>query len=223
MYSIFFKRLIDIVLSVLIIVLLLPIYLVLCIVVYVDLGSPVIFKQKRPGKDNKLFTIYKFRTMLPEYDKDGKKLSHSERITKTGRFLRRTYLDETPEFFCILFGKMSLIGPRPQLVEDMVFYSDEVMKRQKVMPGLTGLAQSRGKDALGWDDKFKCDIEYTQKITFVNDLKILFNTFKMIFSKRRSTFDSSEDEGNYGDMLLREGIVSKEEYDRAIEYAKTLY
>ena len=223
MYVAFFKRLIDIVVSLSVIILLLPIYAVLGAVVYFDLGAPVIFKQKRPGKNNRIFTIYKFRTMTDEYDKDGKRLSHSERITKTGRFLRRTYLDEIPEFFCVLSGSMSLIGPRPQLIEDMVFYSEEIMKRQNVTPGLTGLAQSKGKDALGWDSKFKYDIQYTENITFLNDLKIICNTVKMIFSKSSSSFDSSDDEGNYGDMLLRSGRISKEDYDRALEYAKTIY
>ena len=134
MYAIFFKRLIDIIVSLLAIILFLPVYAVVGIIVYFDLGAPIIFKQKRPGKDGKIFTIYKFRTMLPEYDKEGKSLSHGERITKTGRFLRRTYLDEIPEFFCVLFGTMSIIGPRPQLIEDMVFYSDEIMKRHYFYP-----------------------------------------------------------------------------------------
>ena len=223
MYVVFFKRLIDVVVSFSVILLLLPLYAVLALVVYFDLGAPVIFKQKRPGKDNKIFTIYKFRTMLPECDKDGKKLSHSERITKTGRFLRRTYLDEIPEFFCVLCGTMTLIGPRPQLIEDMVFYSDEIMVRQSVTPGLTGLAQSKGKDGLGWDNKFKYDIQYTQNITFINDVKIIGNTLKMIFSKSAMPFDSSVDEGNYGDMLLREGRISKEDYDKALKYAKAFY
>ena len=223
MYAVFFKRLIDIIVSLLAIILFLPVYAIVGIIVYFDLGAPIIFKQKRPGKDGKIFTIYKFRTMLPEYDKEGKSLSHSERITKTGRFLRRTYLDEIPEFFCVLFGTMSLIGPRPQLIEDMVFYSDEIMKRQSVMPGLTGLAQSKGKDALGWDNKFKYDIQYTKNITFKNDVKILGNTLKMIFSKSSAPFDSSVDEGNYGDMLLREGRISKEYYEKALKYAKTYY
>lgn len=223
MYVTFLKRLIDIIVSLLVIILFLPIYAVVGVIVYFDLGAPVIFRQKRPGKDNKIFTIYKFRTMLPERDKDGKALSHSERITKTGRFLRRTYLDEIPEFFCVLCGTMTLIGPRPQLIEDMVFYSDEIMVRQSVTPGLTGLAQSKGKDGLGWDNKFKYDIQYTQNITFINDVKIVGNTLKMIFSKSAMPFDSSVDEGNYGDMLLREGRISEEYYEKALKYAKTYY
>ncbi len=223
MYVTFLKRLLDIIISFSVILLLLPLYIIIGAVVYFDLGSPVIFKQKRPGKDGKIFTIYKFRTMLPEYTDDGKIRSHRERITKTGRFLRRMYLDEIPEFFCVLCGTMSLIGPRPQLIEDMVFYSEQIMKRQSVTPGLTGLAQSKGIDGLGWDNKFKYDIQYTKDITFKNDVKIIGDTLKMIFSKSDMPFDSSDDEGNYGDMLLRDGRISKEDYDKALEYAKTLY
>lgn len=221
MYKRFVKRLLDIVISFVAILLLFPVYIAVGIAVLVDLGYPIIFKQKRPGKDNRLFTIYKFRTMKNEYDGE-KRLTHNERITKTGRFLRRTYLDEIPEFFCILSGRMSLIGPRPQLVEDMVFFSQDVMVRQSVRPGLTGLAQSKGADALGWEEKFKCDIAYTKDVTFKNDVKIVLDTVKMLFSKRNS-FDSSEDEGNYGDMLLKNGRVSQKQYEELLSYAKSLY
>ncbi len=221
MYKKIIKRLIDIVVSFTAICVLLPVYIIVGVIVFADLGFPVIFKQKRPGKDNRLFTIYKFRTMKNEYDGE-RRLSHSERITKTGRLLRRTYFDEIPEFFCVLSGRMSLIGPRPQLVEDMVFYSKETMVRQSVLPGITGLAQSKGADALGWDEKFKYDIQYAKNITFKNDMKIVFDTFRMLLSKKNS-FDSSDDEGNYGDMLLKNGRISQERYEELLKYAKTLY
>ena len=222
MYKTLFKRLFDILFSFIAIILLVPVYMIISIVVFCTMGSPVIFKQKRPGRNNELFTIYKFRTMMPEYSSDGTRLKNSDRITKVGAFLRSTYLDEIPEFFCVLAGKMSIIGPRPQLVEDMVFYTSEIAKRQDVTPGITGLAQSKGKEALGWEEKFKWDIEYTKNITLMSDVRILFDTVKMILSKKEP-FDSSEDCGNYGDMLLKQGRVTNEEYEKAMNYARTLY
>lgn len=222
MYKTVFKRILDIIISVFAITLLLPVYIFVAATVFFDLGAPIIFKQKRPGKNNKIFTIYKFRTMKPEYTSDGKRLTHSERITKTGAFLRRTYLDEIPEFFCVLTGRMSLIGPRPQLIEDMVFYSPQTARRQDVTPGITGLAQSKGKQALGWNEKFRYDIEYTENITFLNDVTIMLDTVRMIFTKKNG-FDSSDDCGNYGDMLLKNGSITKEEYEKAMNYAKNLY
>lgn len=183
MYKKYIKRLLDIVLSLLAIIILSPLYLIISILVLIFMGWPILFKQPRPGKDEKIFNMYKFRTMTNKKDKNGKLLPDEKRLTKFGKFLRKTSLDELPEFFNILSGKMSFIGPRPLLVEYLDYYTKEEKHRHDVRPGLTGLAQVSGRNLLSWDDKFKKDIEYVNNITFLGDLKIVFETIAVVFKR----------------------------------------
>jgi len=171
-----FKRVFDIVLSLSAIIILSPLLLVIAILVRVKLGSPVIFKQKRPGLNEKIFTLYKFRTMTNERDESGKLLPNHMRLTKFGRILRATSLDELPELFNILRGDMSIVGPRPLLIEYLPLYNERQKRRHDVRPGLTGLAQVKGRNAISWEEKFDYDIEYVENISFWLDLKILFQT-----------------------------------------------
>ena len=180
MYKKFFKRFFDIVLSLLAIIILSPVYLIVSILVLIFMGWPIIFKQERPGKDEKKFNMYKFRTMTNKKDKNGKLLSDDERLNKFGKFLRKTSLDELPELFCILLGKMSIVGPRPLLVEYLNYYTEEEHHRHDVRPGLTGLAQVNGRNLLSWEDRFKKDLEYINNITFIGDIKIIFKTIRAV-------------------------------------------
>lgn len=224
MYQKYFKRIFDLIISLIAMIILSPLYLVLIILVKIKLGSPVIFKQKRPGLNNKIFTLYKFRSMTDEKDKQGKLLPDSERLTSFGKFLRATSLDELPELWNIVKGDMSLVGPRPQLVRDMVFMTEEQKKRHSVRQGLTGLAQVNGRNAILWEDKFKYDLEYIENITLKKDLKIIFKTIKKVFAKEDITSEGMDTAEDFGDYLLRTKQISKEEYDvkqkQAIELLK---
>ena len=190
------------------------------------MGGNPFFTQLRPGKDEKIFKLIKFRTMDNRKDIAGNLLPDEVRLNKYGRFLRSTSLDELPEAFNIIKGDMSVIGPRPQLVRDMVFMSDEQRQRHTVRPGLSGLAQTRGRNALAWDLKLSTDIEYIQKITFIEDVTIIFNTVKQVFFKEKGLDDSDVNEiditDDYGDYLLKKGQVTKEEYTLKQEEAKAL-
>lgn len=190
-YNKYIKRLLDIILSLLAIIILSPILIILAILVRTKLGSPIIFKQKRPGKDEKIFILYKFRTMTDEKDEEGNLLPDDKRLTKFGKFLRATSLDELPELFCILIGTMSFVGPRPLLVEYLNLYNEEQKHRQDVRPGLTGLAQVNGRNAISWEDKFKYDIEYVNKVNLGLDIKIIFMTVGKVFKR-----DGINQEGN---------------------------
>ena len=183
MYAKYFKRILDFLLSLIAIIVLSPILLIVAILVRVKLGSPVIFKQKRPGKNEKIFTLYKFRTMTDAKDKEGNLLPDSERLTKFGKTLRSTSLDELPELFNILKGDMSIIGPRPLLVEYLPLYNEEQKHRHDVRPGLTGLAQISGRNSISWEEKFDDDIRYIKNITFINDVKIFFETIIKVFKR----------------------------------------
>lgn len=187
MYRKFFKRFFDVLLSLIAIIILLPVYLIISLLVLIFMGWPILFKQPRPGKNEKIFNMYKFRTMTNKKDKDGNLLPDEQRLNKFGRFLRSTSLDELPEFFSILFGKMSFIGPRPLLVKYLPYYTEKEHHRHDVRPGLTGLAQVNGRNLLTWDEKFEKDVEYVNNITFVNDLKILFNTILVVFKRKGIT------------------------------------
>ena len=156
------------------------------------LGSPVLFKQDRPGLNEKIFKMYKFRTMTDEKDKDGNLLPDAERLTKFGKFLRSTSLDEIPEFFNILRGDMSLIGPRPLLVEYLNYYTNDEKKRHNVRPGISGWAQVNGRNSLSWEEKFKYDIEYVEKLSFLFDFKIVLLTIKKVL-KREDISDFKEE------------------------------
>lgn len=158
-------------------------YLLVAILVRVKLGSPVIFTQDRPGKDEKIFKLYKFRTMTDEKDANGNLLPDSERLTKFGRILRATSLDELPEAFNIIKGDMSIIGPRPLLVEYLGRYNEEQMHRHDVRPGLTGYAQANGRNCVSWEDKFAMDVWYTQNISFLGDVRIIINTIMTVLRR----------------------------------------
>lgn len=183
MYKKYIKRLLDIVISLTALIILSPVMLIVAILVRIKLGSPVIFKQERPGKDEKIFKLYKFRSMSDKKDENGKLLPDAERLTKFGKILRATSLDELPELVNILKGEMSLIGPRPLAVCYLPYYNEEEKKRHSVRPGLTGLAQINGRNSLNWEERFSYDIEYVENISFTNDLKILFKTVYKVFKR----------------------------------------
>lgn len=183
MYAKYIKRILDFTLSLIAFVLLSPIWLIIAILVKIKLGSPVLFKQKRPGKNEKIFTLYKFRTMTDKKDQNGNLLPDEQRLTKFGKILRSTSLDELPELINIIKGDMAIVGPRPLLVEYLELYNEEQKHRHDVRPGLTGLAQINGRNLIDWEEKFKQDIEYIKDITFKNDLKILLKTIVKVFKR----------------------------------------
>ncbi len=183
MYRKYIKRLFDVIISLFVLIILSPIMLITAILVRIILGSPVIFKQERLGKDEKIFTLYKFRSMTDEKDESGKLLPDSKRLTKFGKTLRSLSLDELPQLFNVLKGDMSLIGPRPLLVEYLERYNEEQRHRHDVRPGITGLAQCSGRNLLSWQEKFKLDVEYSRNVSFLKDVKIFFNTIKILFKR----------------------------------------
>lgn len=225
-YEKFVKRPLDILCALAALIVFSWLYIIIAILVRIKLGSPVIFKQPRPGKDERIFNLYKFRSMTDERDENGNLLPDEVRLTKFGRALRATSLDELPEAFNILKGDMSVIGPRPQLVRDMVFMTPEQRLRHTVRPGLSGLAQTRGRNALSWDGKLATDLEYIQKVTFLGDVKIIVDTVKQVFFKEKGLEDSDVDEiditDDFGDYLLKKGRVSQEEYDQKLIEAREL-
>lgn len=183
MYRLFFKRFLDFTLSLIAIILLSPIYIIVTIIVKTKLGSPVIFTQERPGKDEVIFKMYKFRSMTSETDAEGNLLPDDMRLTKFGKLLRSTSLDELPELFNILKGDMSIIGPRPLLVRYLPRYNEEQRHRHDVRPGLTGYAQAHGRNAVSWEDKFAMDVWYTKNITFLGDVKIIWDTVMTVIKR----------------------------------------
>lgn len=191
LYEAFFKRILDILLSGIALFLLLPIMLFVMALVGLNLGFPVIFKQKRPGKDGKIFNMYKFRTMTSEVDDNGNLLPDDVRLTKFGKFLRSTSLDELPELWNILKGDMSIIGPRPLLEKYLPLYSKEQNRRHEVRPGLTGYAQANGRNALTWQEKFKMDVYYVDHITFLGDLEIILQTIKTVIKRDGISSDTT--------------------------------
>ena len=229
-YELYIKRLMDIVCSLAAIIVFSWLYIIVAVLVRVKLGSPVLLKQPRPGKIDpktgreKIFYMYKFRSMSDERDEDGNLLPDDVRLGKFGKALRATSLDELPEAFNILKGDMSIIGPRPQLVRDMVFMTDEQRMRHTAKPGLSGLAQTRGRNALSWDGKLATDLEYIENVTFLGDVKIIIDTVKQVFFKEKGieggTIDEVDITDDFGDYLLKAGRVSKEEYDQKMNEAK---
>ena len=227
-YSVVVKRLLDISLSFLAIIILSVLLLLTYILTLIFLGRPVIYKQSRPGKNHKVFCIYKFRSMTNKKDKDGNLLPDSQRITWFGKFLRKSSLDELPQLFNILKGDMSIVGPRPRLVKDMMFYDEDVYKFYIVRPGLTGPTQASGRNKNTWEQVFEKDIAYTHKITFWNDLKIIFKTVTSVFKNTGETHSNDEEnkeevkeqEYYYADYALRIGKITKEQYDLGLELSK---
>ena len=184
MYRKYVKRMLDFTLSLLALIVLSPILLIVYILVRVKLGKPAIFKQERPGLNEKIFTLYKFRTMTDEKDENGELLPDEKRLTKFGKILRSTSLDELPELVNILKGDMSIVGPRPLAVKYLPYYNENERKRHTVRPGLTGLAQVNGRNALGWEERFKLDVQYTEKMSIVADIKIILQTVVKVLKKQ---------------------------------------
>lgn len=221
-YEKYFKRTLDVICVLTAIILFWWLYIIVALLVRIKLGSPVLFTQDRPGRDEKIFKLYKFRTMTDEKDSEGNLLSDEKRLTKFGKLLRSTSLDELPEMWNILKGDMSLVGPRPQLVKDMVFMTSKQRERHLVLPGLTGLAQINGRNNISWEDKLRWDLRYMRHITFRMDIVILLKTvFKVLKCSdiQQNGMETAED---YGDYLLRRNKISKKKYYEKQELSKKI-
>lgn len=203
------KRLLDIILSGIALIILSPVFLILVVLIRVKLGSPVIFHQERPGKDEKIFTLCKFRTMTDERDENGQLLPDHERLTRFGKALRAASLDELPELWNIFKGDMSIIGPRPLLVSYLPYYTEEERLRHSVRPGLTGLAQVSGRNFLDWDRRLKKDVEYVKNLSFLMDIKVILMTVKVVFVKENVAEDTNFVEGNLAE--IRRAKLSEKE------------
>lgn len=221
-YARYIKRILDVILSGCALVVLSPVLLIVAVLVRTKLGSPGIFCQERPGKDEKIFKMYKFRSMTDQRDENGELLPDEVRLTKFGRALRSTSLDELPELWNIFKGDMSIVGPRPQLVRDMVFMTPEQRLRHTVMPGLTGLAQVSGRNAISWEDKLATDLRYIRRITFLGDVKIVLLTVKKVFCREDISADGMDTAEDLGDYLLRTAQVSEEVYQELQAESKAL-
>ena len=198
-YERFFKRPLDVLCALLALTVFCWLYAIVAILVRVKLGSPVVFKQKRPGKNEKIFTLYKFRTMTDEEDENGNLLPDEVRLTKFGRFLRKTSLDELPEAVNILKGDMSVVGPRPLLVTYLPYYSETEKHRHDVRPGLSGWAQIHGRNYVSWDERLALDIEYVNKITFSRDVSVVFNSFLQAVKHEDIAVDTNSVEPNFAE------------------------
>lgn len=222
-YERYIKRVLDLIWAILAIVVFWWLYIIIAILVKIKLGSPVIFKQQRPGLNEKVFYLYKFRTMTDERDENGNLMPDEVRLTKFGKWLRSTSLDELPEVFNIINGDMSVIGPRPQLVRDMVFMTEEQRERHSVRPGLSGLAQVNGRNSISWENKLNYDLQYIKKITFLGDVKIIIQTVQKAFIKQEGiTKEDMATAEDFGDYLLRTKQVEKYEYDRLQQKSREL-
>lgn len=222
MYRKFFKRLLDIVLSSIALIILSPFIAIIAILVFIKLGSPVIFMQKRPGRGERIIRMYKFRSMTNAKDENGNLLPDSERLTGFGRALRSTSLDELPELINIIKGDMSIVGPRPQLVKDMVFMTPDQRLRHTVLPGLTGLAQINGRNATTWEDRLRYDVQYVENITFLGDMYIIFATVGKVFRRSGISQDGMDTSQDFGDYLVSINAVTEDDYTEKIELAKEL-
>lgn len=191
MYKHFFKRLIDFILSLIALIVLSPILLIVALLVRTKLGSPVIFKQERPGLNEKIFTLYKFRTMTDAKDEQGNLLPDDIRLTKFGKLLRSTSLDELPELFNILKGDMAIVGPRPLLVRYLPLYNEHQKHRHDVRPGFTGWAQCNGRNAISWEEKFDLDVYYTKHVSLLLDIKIILKTVKVVLFREGISSETS--------------------------------
>ncbi len=217
MYAKYIKIPLDFILSLIAIIILSPLLLIVAILVRIKLGKPVIFKQQRPGKNEKIFTLYKFRTMTDKKDENGNLLPDEQRLTKFGKALRSTSLDELPELINILKGDMAIVGPRPQLIKDMLFMTKEQRRRHSVRQGLTGLAQISGRNNISWEEKINYDLKYIDRITFYGDLKIILKTAEKVFKKEDIETEGMETAEDLCDYLLRTGKINIEEYKEKIK------
>ena len=226
-YEKYIKRVLDIICATLAILVFWWLYAFIAVMVRIKMGKPILFKQPRPGlidpetEKERIFDMYKFRTMTDARDGNGNSLPDEQRLTKFGKLLRGTSLDELPEAFNIIKGNMSVIGPRPQLVRDMVFMTEEQRMRHTAKPGLSGLAQVMGRNAISWDEKFKWDLKYIENVSFLGDLEIVFLTVKKVFGKGESS-NELEVAADYGDELLKAGKVSQSQYDELQKKAKEI-
>ena len=228
-YQAFFKRFIDFTIALIGIIVLSPVYLIVWICSKISIGGKAVFAQYRPGKDGKIFKLYKFRSMTNKTDENGELLPDAQRITKFGKIIRKLSLDELPQLFNILKGDMSIVGPRPRLVKDMIFYDEETLAIYNVKPGLTGPAQVYDRNSeLSWESVFARDKEYSNKVTFFNDLKLFFKTFIAVFKGGSASGANSNNdkvqkrEYYYADHLLKSGQITKEQYDLGLMNAKKL-
>lgn len=223
MYAKCFKRVIDFVLSLLALIVLSPVLAILMLVGWIKMKGNPFFTQPRPGKDEKIFKLIKFRSMTCETDANGNLLPDEKRLTKYGKLLRSTSLDELPELINILKGDMSIVGPRPQLVRDMVFMSPAQRRRHSVRPGLTGLAQVSGRNNITWEQKFEYDLAYIdQGITLWGDIKIIFMTVGKVFKREDTVREGTESDVDFGDWLLQKGELTQDAYDAGQKEAKDL-
>lgn len=228
-YEKYIKRGLDIICSLFALVFFCWLYGIIALLVRYKLGAPIIFKQPRPGivdyktGKEKIFYLYKFRTMTEEKDENGHLLPDDKRLTPFGKWLRRTSLDELPEAINILKGDMSVIGPRPQLVRDLVFMSEKQRMRHTARPGLSGLAQVMGRNAITWEEKFEWDLRYIENVSFLNDIKLVWLTIKKVFlCTNTTTQEEAEIALDFGDALLMEGKITQDEYDTGQAKAKEL-
>ena len=222
MYRNFLKRFLDFILSSLALIILSPVILILIIIGAIKMKGNPFFTQLRPGKNEKIFKLIKFRTMTNEKDKDGNLLPDDVRLNSYGKFLRSTSLDELPELINIFTGTMSIVGPRPQLVRDMVFMTDEQRKRHSVRQGLTGLAQVSGRNNVTWEEKFEYDLKYIDNITFCGDLKIILQTVMKVLKREDTVREGTVSDMDFGDYLLEKGYVEKNKYEQLQIEAKEL-
>ncbi len=206
MYKRYVKRVLDFIFAIILLIILWPIMVIAAISIKIeDSNGPVLFKQKRPGKDAKIFTVYKFRTMKVETEKDGKPLTDMERMTKVGSILRKTSIDELPQLFNIIRGEMSFIGPRPLLVRYLPYYTEEEMKRHSVLPGITGWAQVNGRNLINWDERLRLDIEYVYNISLFFDFKIFLLTIYKVLKKENVVV---VDENSLKDLDKERSLIS---------------
>ncbi len=222
MYKNGLKRFLDFCCALLALIVLSPFLLIFMILGAVFMGGNPFFTQPRPGKNEKIFKLIKFRTMSNLKDKDGNLLSDEKRLNAYGKFIRSTSVDELPELINILKGDMAVIGPRPQLVRDMVFMTDEQRKRHSVRPGLSGLAQVNGRNVITWEDKLSWDLKYIEKITFIGDVSLILQTVGKVFKRADINREGTVSDMDFGDYLLQKGAVSKEDYDKKQAEAKEL-
>lgn len=200
----YIKRILDIISSLLAIIILSPLLGMLTVIGAFEMKGNPFFTQERPGKDEKIFKLVKFRTMTNAKDKDGNLLSDADRLTRYGKFLRNTSLDELPELFNILKGDMSVIGPRPLLVQYLPYYTEKEKHRHDVRPGLTGLAQVNGRNSLDWEHRFECDVEYVENLSFFSDVKILLKTIQKVIQRSDVAEDTNETEGNFAEIRAKQ-------------------
>lgn len=222
MYENCFKRIIDFCCALLALIVLSPFLIIFTILGAVFMGGNPFFTQPRPGKDEKIFNLIKFRTMDNRRGADGELLPDEVRLNQYGKFLRSTSVDELPELINILKGDMAVIGPRPQLVRDMVFMSPGQRRRHSVRPGLSGLAQVNGRNVITWEDKLSWDLKYIEKITFLSDVKIILETFGKVFKRADINREGTASDMDFGDYLLEKGVVGRKEYEKKQVEAKEL-